>query len=102
MIRRPPRSTLFPYTTLFRSFTRFLNALNAFLSSSSVAGMMLLLLWHEYTVRRRQPHRNSTRLNSSHHIISYAYFCLKKFIAGLMSHFRWLVPMGRPKNQPTA
>src|SRR5258708_40263754 len=56
MIRRPPRSTLFPYTTLFRSFTRFLNALNAFLSSSSVAGMMLLLLWHQYTVRRRQPH----------------------------------------------
>src|SRR6266850_7350953 len=63
MIRRPPRSTLFPYTTLFRSFSRA-------------------------APRDRPPHatrpprlekdRKSTRLNSSHLVISYAVFCLKK------------------------
>src|SRR6202162_6523051 len=65
MIRRPPRSTLFPYTTLFRSFVEpefrahmigvFNHGLHAFL----------------------QLDRKSTRLNSSHHSISYAVFCLE-------------------------
>src|SRR5258708_23538810 len=65
MIRRPPRSTLFPYTTLFRSC-----------NSSTRPGH-----GHQPAHRwwlRRQGDRKSTRLNSSHQIISYAVFCLKK------------------------
>src|SRR3712207_8752507 len=81
MIRRPPRSTLFPYTTLFRSFSHGsalplfaqdvvrtgaegLGTLNA---SLSIGGAIALAL-----------DRKSTRLNSSHANISYAVFCLKK------------------------
>src|SRR2546430_10829092 len=68
MIRRPPRSTLFPYTTLFRS---------NHLCVRSVGGK------HERTRYRRavdgqHTDRKSTRLNSSHSQISYAVFCLKK------------------------
>src|SRR3712207_7316590 len=80
MIRRPPRSTLFPYTTLFRSLghpsdERWLCALPlthvgglSILLRSVIAGTTVLL--HE--------DRKSTRLNSSHANISYAVFCLKK------------------------
>src|SRR5439155_10343913 len=68
MIRQPPRSTLFPYTTLFRS--RF-----AWSPGSSTASS-------DRTARARRPSfaldRKSTRLNSSHVAISYAVFCLKK------------------------
>src|SRR3712207_6973285 len=83
MIRRPPRSTLFPYTTLFRS------------SATSCAGENPL--WRQFglTIRAHEPDadespleakvdlltdrdRKSTRLNSSHANISYAVFCLKK------------------------
>src|SRR5258708_22072828 len=93
MIRRPPRSTLFPYTTLFRSQ-----------SAPSLAHLVLpataiarkehnrlpdrLLIYEQDPVpvatelrrlrRRRRLDRKSTRLNSSHQIISYAVFCLKK------------------------
>src|SRR2546430_13080622 len=81
MIRRPPRSTLFPYTTLFRS-DGMLYALawgGAVLSLALVAGVaqapVLLLLWICYLSLRD---RKSTRLNSSHSQISYAVFCLKK------------------------
>src|ERR1022692_2879445 len=63
MIRRPPRSTLFPYTTLFRS-GRCLQR------SRQHPGQ-----WRSQTHR---PDRKSTRLNSSHLVISYAVFCLKK------------------------
>src|SRR3712207_8500961 len=81
MIRRPPRSTLFPYTTLFRSDNtrmqhraagrdRDLAALAA-LRASAVAGSGSLVLV-------TGPDRKSTRLNSSHANISYAVFCLKK------------------------
>src|SRR5690349_22538498 len=68
MIRRPPRSTLFPYTTLFRSAARRAHRLGAALDPR-VRG-----------VRRRRPARDrkSTRLNSSHVETSYAVFCLKK------------------------
>src|SRR5260221_9891426 len=87
MIRRPPRSTLFPYTTLFRSkdentarnLATFSQLLNVFQS------------YYHYTVvthRNREflrfhlfnsfLDRKSTRLNSSHTVISYAVFCLKK------------------------
>src|SRR3712207_9117198 len=66
MIRRPPRSTLFPYTTLFRSL-RDLRLLN-------LAGVISGKALYE----RRFGDRKSTRLNSSHANISYAVFCLKK------------------------
>src|SRR5438309_5260922 len=68
MIRRPPRSTLFPYTTLFRSPARLLRPSIA----HSVSSFDLT-----YVSRRRED-RKSTRLNSSHSSISYAVFCLKK------------------------
>src|SRR5258708_21144908 len=82
MIRRPPRSTLFPYTTLFRShfaprFTCVTFAHRGFAPSDAVpggpdaadyAGDLAALI----------EDRKSTRLNSSHQIISYAVFCLKK------------------------
>src|SRR5690242_21193966 len=67
MIRRPPRSTLFPYTTLFRSAPAF-DARDAGLPP--VARRLLAL--------GGRPDRKSTRLNSSHMSISYAVFCLKK------------------------
>src|SRR5438132_10333841 len=72
MIRRPPRSTLFPYTTLFRShqaerlvgIDERVDHLNAVLKVDVVIA--------------EQQDRKSTRLNSSHTVISYAVFCLKK------------------------
>src|SRR2546422_378047 len=68
MIRRPPRSTLFPYTTLFRSLA---SAVPAGAPSDASAGEAAL----ESAARID---RKSTRLNSSHGYISYAVFCLKK------------------------
>src|SRR3712207_7987022 len=82
MIRRPPRSTLFPYTTLFRSMTNFLKATPHITQNEALVfershpgrvGFMLPALDVEKT-----PDRKSTRLNSSHANISYAVFCLKK------------------------
>src|SRR5688572_31861561 len=67
MIRRPPRSTLFPYTTLFRS-----TAEPGFRLSVSTYGL------HDPGEMKRVGDRKSTRLNSSHSQISYAVFCLKK------------------------
>src|SRR2546427_8986277 len=67
MIRRPPRSTLFPYTTLFRSRPRR--------GSSGACGSAGASGPHR---RSPRPDRKSTRLNSSHSQISYAVFCLKK------------------------
>src|SRR5688572_32505976 len=65
IIRRPPRSTLFPYTTLFRSFTQ--------------AGKLPPSLAPRAARATKNPlDRKSTRLNSSHSQISYAVFCLKK------------------------
>src|SRR2546422_3985262 len=72
MIRRPPRSTLFPYTTLFRSTARGRARVDLgkerepVYAVDDVAGMLILR------------DRKSTRLNSSHGYISYAVFCLKK------------------------
>src|SRR3712207_8874871 len=82
MIRRPPRSTLFPYTTLFRSA----DAKNApiDLSLNVIDGVhtrwsMLLKSMSETDFERKiNQDRKSTRLNSSHANISYAVFCLKK------------------------
>src|SRR5256885_12562130 len=69
MIRRPPRSTLFPYTTLFRSDTK--------------QGYLVLQVLERYEageqpLNKVEKDRKSTRLNSSHLVISYAVFCLKK------------------------
>src|SRR5215216_7236985 len=69
MIRRPPRSTLFPYTTLFRSPRHRLR---------TIVRAASLLREGLRDVRAVAGDRKSTRLNSSHQIISYAVFCLKK------------------------
>src|SRR5688572_32224913 len=68
MIRRPPRSTLFPYTTLFRSR----DAAEGDMPADALEGVGIL--------QQRAQDRKSTRLNSSHSQISYAVFCLKKKI----------------------
>src|SRR5258708_21394504 len=96
MIRRPPRSTLFPYTTLFRS----IGALGGALLSVAVYAVLrraprdrdaekkgsrfllgvgdFLVHWLMWAIGPVERDRKSTRLNSSHQIISYAVFCLKK------------------------
>src|SRR2546429_4280992 len=80
MIRRPPRSTLFPYTTLFRSlFERFLNPERVSMPDIDIDFCMRRrgeLI--EYVTQKYGRDRKSTRLNSSHGYISYAVFCLKK------------------------
>src|SRR5256885_17061414 len=75
MIRRPPRSTLFPYTTLFRSTVSELRAhLQAKLPQYMVPAAFVEVQAWPLTPKDRK----STRLNSSHLVISYAVFCLKK------------------------
>src|SRR5256885_4808373 len=74
MIRRPPRSTLFPYTTLFRSERT--QEVRVEVSSDHGRSHRQVLV-QEYTFSP-QGDRKSTRLNSSHLVISYAVFCLKK------------------------
>src|SRR5437588_1817950 len=91
MIRRPPRSTLFPYTTLFRSRVEGHADVSQERSpgfgdrapvgrqfNQSVAAHLLELFVHGVEMRHEQLDRKSTRLNSSHTVISYAVFCLKK------------------------
>src|SRR5256885_10946931 len=97
MIRRPPRSTLFPYTTLFRSCVQVPAGRAQVLAGRSGQGARLL-------PRGRRPHggipradggrlhqdRKSTRLNSSHLVISYAVFCLKKKKDKEMSRIQYI------------
>src|SRR2546429_6297052 len=71
MIRRPPRSTLFPYTTLFRSWRGHRLPCEPQFFDDDDHGQLVRDL-------RRRLDRKSTRLNSSHGYISYAVFCLKK------------------------
>src|SRR5947209_9896825 len=102
MLRRPPRSTLFPYTTLFRSYPRFteyqkqkmlvkpgitclwqVNGRNKIKDFDEWVAMDLdyiqnWSLWLDLKILFRTVDRKSTRLNSSHANISYAVFCLKK------------------------
>src|SRR5258708_20848422 len=98
MIRRPPRSTLFPYTTLFRSQTYpqsryvgyevFAPFVARATANAQEAGVADRVRFHHLDVSEGLPEqydvittfedRKSTRLNSSHQIISYAVFCLKK------------------------
>src|SRR5947209_15101977 len=75
MIRRPPRSTLFPYTTLFRSW--HIHAGHPPKSDMPVTFQLLLTLVSSSNAENAED-RKSTRLNSSHANISYAVFCLKK------------------------
>src|SRR2546429_1617145 len=85
MIRRPPRSTLFPYTTLFRSF----GLGDSFPWFDDKDGKLVLMGFNDFMLglgdqlfslkpMRTSLDRKSTRLNSSHGYISYAVFCLKK------------------------
>src|SRR5258708_14705839 len=80
MIRRPPRSTLFPYTTLFRSVLSWIWCfLESFWGHKEMRFMVAacgVILFA--SICFEQGDRKSTRLNSSHQIISYAVFCLKK------------------------
>src|SRR2546430_5080397 len=76
MIRRPPRSTLFPYTTLFRSEGRQGRGGRTHLMSPAMAAAAGIA--GRLVDVRRWRDRKSTRLNSSHSQISYAVFCLKK------------------------
>src|SRR2546422_7662512 len=81
MIRRPPRSTLFPYTTLFRSSGDvFVTAVNTEDKGSRPGAQARCreAPADGLSIRRQLQDRKSTRLNSSHGYISYAVFCLKK------------------------
>src|SRR2546430_11803874 len=98
MIRRPPRSTLFPYTTLFRSIAivqdahrKMIQLRRKLIVSAALDVTLFALMRNRQLIRLRifegRRHSNialdrkSTRLNSSHSQISYAVFCLKKKIA---------------------
>src|SRR5256885_9643064 len=85
MIRRPPRSTLFPYPTLFRSFGRAMDMLRFVIKTEKPPVDLELAGGNPITAALRLckienwgVDRKSTRLNSSHLVISYAVFCLKK------------------------
>src|SRR5258708_28069863 len=79
MIRRPPRSTLFPYTTLFRSrASRHRCEVWRLAEICPAWAVSCVEAVDEDQCRERDEDRKSTRLNSSHQIISYAVFCLKK------------------------
>src|SRR5690348_18043668 len=94
MIHRPPRSTLFPYTTLFRSASEALARLRDG-NLRFAADVRKATQGHD---RRAELDRKSTRLNSSHPSISYAVFCLKKkneaFAAQVLSTLTVLVATG--------
>src|SRR5688572_31867349 len=85
MIRRPPRSTLFPYTTLFRSQISFYEGDVRAADASA-----------EDALRRTEQDRKSTRLNSSHSQISYAVFCLKKKKTKIAIHLSESIHMKMP------
>src|SRR5438132_5191163 len=98
MIRRPPRSTLFPYTTLFRS-------------TRSSGGRTLRYACSGAGARRQQlavprgRDRKSTRLNSSHTVISYAVFCLKKkkmnsLLKDLKEHLNYEQKLTKTQTRP--
>src|SRR5437762_11252251 len=98
MIRRPPRSTLFPYTTLFRSFlfdkqTNVSPKLDEFaelLKQLVLEGPHKVVVFSQWQVMTTTlcGDRKSTRLNSSHRCISYAVFCLKKKKTNEKTHTR--------------
>src|SRR2546428_9500194 len=101
MIRRPPRSTLFPYTTLFRSHPSHSERVHITPSGDDSP----LAVQNRNIYRELHSDRKSTRLNSSHDQISYAVFCLKKknrrvdFTFDLAGHFD---PNGRTHTLPAS
>src|SRR5438132_7896437 len=78
MILRPPRSTLFPYTTLFRSISPASTMANFCFFAIGVWRSSDAIMVHPAKAGNTNLDRKSTRLNSSHTVISYAVFCLKK------------------------
>src|SRR2546426_8400991 len=78
MIRRPPRSTLFPYTTLFRSRLPLVQQDVLRLDVTMDQALAVGVVQGARDLGRDAQDRKSTRLNSSHLVISYAVFCLKK------------------------
>src|SRR3712207_6873438 len=88
MIRRPPRSTLFPYTTLFRSIHDAPPVRRVRSPRPGLLGRQVRLQAPPLRVRQITSDRKSTRLNSSHANISYAVFCLKKK-KQITSHFHY-------------
>src|SRR5437867_7916439 len=88
LLRRPPRSTLFPYTTLFRSFLDETGAVVARLGDRGALDER----WGAADPCLPGKDRKSTRLNSSHRTISYAVFCLKKKTLNILDLIRPCVP----------
>src|SRR5256885_5969139 len=101
MIRRPPRSTLFPYTTLFRSrgfhWVRCTEPV-CHVPDAARGGRRRLHVHRRRPAARRD--RKSTRLNSSHLVISYAVFCLKK--KKKVNHIRFPACSDSPRRAPHA
>src|SRR5258708_10553624 len=95
MIRRPPRSTLFPYTTLFRSGCDRMPSVDPL----KTTGHLEVVLEDPSVEVARD--RKSTRLNSSHQIISYAVFCLKKKkFTRVENHWRRYRGLGQTTSRP--
>src|SRR3712207_8252848 len=98
MIRRPPRSTLFPYTTLFRSRENVHKRYLIHVAGHNLGLLMRLLIGagtpkEAAASSSRSTDRKSTRLNSSHANISYAVFCLKKnYISPLHTYLIFACP----------
>src|SRR5256884_7264375 len=91
MIRRPPRSTLFPYTTLFRSepypkLASHGRSIGVGVALARIGIDASIMLHGERAGLRHTQDRKSTRLNSSHGYISYAVFCLKKKKNNVITH----------------
>src|SRR2546426_4178805 len=89
MIRRPPRSTLFPYTTLFRSNSlanQYGLATQYYANTHPSIGNYFMMTVGKIVSNYDGLDRKSTRLNSSHLVISYAVFCLKKKKKKIMTH----------------
>src|SRR2546430_11459756 len=99
MIRRPPRSTLFPYTTLFRSYAVKESERVLYFVMKYVQGRPLDSVLRDVGALPIPIDRKSTRLNSSHSQISYAVFCLKK---QLVDSFDWLYRPAFWPRQPHA
>src|SRR5258708_18851621 len=101
MIRRPPRSTLFPYTTLFRSHLLMGSVAEKVVRRAPCPVLTVRHPEHEFVLPGVD--RKSTRLNSSHQIISYAVFCLKKkntdITAGQVSTYEHVASAGRPRSE---
>src|SRR3989442_12038006 len=101
MIRRPPRSTLFPYTTLFRSQATSFDVVSKGESALEILEAKELGSAIERAIDGGAKDRKSTRLNSSHVRISYALFCLKKKnIAQRMLVIEFLHHVGQHSGRP--